>query len=260
MNLVVPRLPFDAAIGIPAPRRGQELDSVLDKGAVTYFIMPWNEHSLIGTKHLRLRPGSGEQKASASDVEEFLAEINPVLGDLRIAMRDVIAVKQWPVAGEGRAQILPATWCCKSIQASSITNPKMALRGLISIVGVKWTTARLTAEQSVALAMKKLRRTEAPFTRPARLAVEGTTPDASSARVASGVSEGQIRRAVMREWACKLTDVIFRRTGLFLDRQFDGAALARVATLMGQELGWSEEERRRQEQCAQQELEARRFG
>ena len=245
MNLVVPRLPFDTAIGMPAPRRGQELDSVLDKGAVTYFIMPWNEYSLIGTKHLRCLPGTEEQNVQASDVEEFLGEINPVLGDLRIATRDVLAVKHGLLPEKAGASPVGDVVLQKH---SRIVDHEVedGIGGLISLVGVKWTTARSTAERSVMLAMGKIGRSVLPFNRPERLMVESVTLGEASPEDVAGVSGEQIRRAAKNEWACQLTDVIFRRTGIGLSRVLDRAVLSPVAALMGAELGWSANESERQ--------------
>ena len=247
MNLVVPRLPFEAAIGIPAPRSGQELDSVLDKGAVTYFIMPWGDYSLIGTKHLRCAPGIGAHGIAAAEVEQFLKEINPVLGDLRIAARDVIAVKSGLLPEKAGAN--PAGDVVLQKHSRIVDHQvEDGIGGLISIVGVKWTTARLTAEQSVALALSKLGRSAVPFRRLSRLNVRGATRDAS---------EEQIRRLAQDELACQLTDVVFRRTGLGLSRHLDDSVLARLATLLGRELGWPEVEQERQQQLVRQEFERR---
>ena len=84
--------------------------------------------------------------------------------------------------------------------------------------------------------------------RPSRLIVQGVTPDAS---------EEQILRTAQEELACQLTDVVFRRTGLGFSRNFDEQAQARLATLLGRELGWSGVEQERQQQCVRQEFERR---
>jgi glycerol-3-phosphate dehydrogenase len=258
MNLVVPRLPCDAAIGIPAPRKGQELDSVLDKGAVTYFIMPWGEYSLIGTKHLHCTAEADGRNLRSSDIEEFLGEINPVLGDQRIEMRDVVAVKHGLLpeeAGASRGGDVVLQKHSRIVDHET----EDGIGGLISLVGVKWTTARLVAEKAVQKACVRLGKA-ATAPRPATGTLNGTllqgndsmrlVPDAAAAAA-------DIVQAARNEMAVTLSDAVFRRTDLALSRKLDREELSRVAALMAAELRWSAEESERQLQFVLEEFSRR---
>ena len=118
------------------------------------------------------------------------------------------------------------------------------VRGLFSVEGVKYTTARLVAEQAVDQVFASLGRPSPPCrTTEVRVASGGTHAPMTSAPMAA---RGEIVRAVRDEMAVKLTDIVLRRTALGAlpgpDRTTVAEAAARVA---GAELGWDALARRR---------------
>ena len=114
------------------------------------------------------------------------------------------------------------------------------VQGLVSVIGVKWTTARAVAEKAVDLVCRKLRHRSA--VRPI-----GKRPALSTWGVdETRVSAQQITRAAREEMAVGLTDVIFRRTPLGFSDQLDQATVEQCADLMVQECRWSPAERARQ--------------
>ena len=211
-NLLVRKLPFQDAVGLKV-------------GGGTYFIIPWNGYSLVGTRHL---PGD-RLEVSREEVAEFLAELNPLLGDL--AIKDICGVF---------SGLLPATAGVNLERASRIVDHAVqGLRGLYSIVGVKWTTALSVGEAAAARACRQLGRS----LRPMRERVLDTTvpPVGDTARVVPDlpVVMGHIVHAVREEMAVHLWDVIRRRTPLYLSRSFDHSALASCAAVMARELRWN---------------------
>ena len=256
MNLVVPRLPFGGAVGIPVLRKGLERDTVLDKGAVTYFILPWGECSLIGTKHSHCVGVVDTDEVTALEVDEFLREINPMLGRSRIHLRDIVAVKhgllpeQAGATPEGDVVLQKHSRIVDHEREDGISR-------FVSIIGVKWTTARLVAEQAVELVLTKLQRRAAPFQRPRRLVVADAIKSPESNEVISRDFEGQIQHVVKSQMAVQLCDTLFRRTTLGLGANLDERVLTRVAASMASALGWSMTERDRQHHLAQAEFDRR---
>ena len=107
--------------------------------------------------------------------------------------------------------------------------------GLLSATAAKYTTARALAERSVDHVLQALAR--APL---ACRTASTPLPLAS----ADGLDlEGLTRRAVREEWALHLSDVVRRRTDVGTAECPDAGTLERMATTMGEELGWSAEAR-----------------
>ena len=215
-NLLVRRLPFHDALGLR-----------MDGG--TYFVIPWNGYSIVGTRHLH----GDHLEVSREEVAEFLAQLNPRLG---LTMDDVCGVFSGllPAADSGGADV--------ALQRAPriVDHAAQGLRGLYSIVGVKWTTALWVGEAAARRACRQLGRSERPV-RERALSECVTPPGGDSARVVPDlpVVFGQIAYAVREEMAVHLWDVVRRRTPLYLSRSLDRSALAACASVMARELRWS---------------------
>jgi glycerol-3-phosphate dehydrogenase len=108
--------------------------------------------------------------------------------------------------------------------------------GLISVRGVKLTTARAEAEKVVDIVVRRLRRS-AP---PCRTA---TTPLAM-ARPLEGTIREQTVTAVHDEMAVHLSDVVLRRTDLGTDGLVREPDLEAAASAMSSARGWDEQRAR----------------
>jgi glycerol-3-phosphate dehydrogenase len=258
LNLIVRRVPLETAIGVPAPRQGRETDALLDKGSVTYFIIPWGERSLIGTKHLHFEGSADALRVTADDVAKFLDELNPALGRHGLSPSDVLAVKCGLLPEQPRANRRADVVLQKHARIVDHARED-GIAGLISIVGVKWTTARLVAQQAVQRVCAQLRRSDS------------VRPDAGLATVCAGFGAAdpapfvpdssagalQLERAARSEMALHLSDAVFRRTDLWLSRQLDRPLLERAARVMAGVLGWSEAEIEAEIESTQAELRQR---
>lgn len=248
-NLVVRRIPLDYAVGIPVPRRGRDSDTVFDKGSVTYFVIPWGEFSLIGTKHVIFDGEIEGVRADRREIGNFLDELNPGLGEWRVEESDVVAVKCGLLPEQRRATGSKDVVLQKHGRIVDHES-RDGIPGLLSVVGVKWTTARIVAERCVELICEKLKH------RPAANAVPDGQLVFAETRIASAAGKSlvddvrvtgeEIALAARQEMAVNLTDAVFRRTPLGLSRGLDGRVIAQCAELMRGELKWSEAETRRQ--------------
>ncbi len=235
-NLLVRQLPFHDALGLSAPNRAAGVTS-------TYFVMPWNGYSLVGTRHLRCEHGARSAAVSRDQVLEFLADINPVLGAHPVNAADIHGVFSGllPEAAGNRGADVSLERAPRIIDHS-----EQGRHGLFSIVGVKWTTARAVGERAAQLACRVLGRADRPV-HPRSLDPTGDmAPSAQidpslAARVVPDqpVLFGHVAQAVRHEMAMRLSDVIRRRTTLYLSQALDRAALVSCASLMARELRWS---------------------
>jgi glycerol-3-phosphate dehydrogenase len=185
------------------------------------FVVPWRDRSIVGTDYA---PASDDGRPSPAAFLEVAARAFPWAG---LTPNDVALVHRGLVPGTAGASGL---WTRSRVADHSEED---ATPGLLSLIAVKYTTARGIAEQAVDRALRQLGRVAAPC----RTAV---TP-LVEARSLPGTLEEQARLAVRDEMARHLDDVLLRRLEVGTAGVPPDDAVARVALVVGRELGWSEE-------------------
>lgn len=216
MNLVTSRPAREAAL-VGATRRGRAL-----------VLLPWQGRTLVGTGESSDVRRSDDQDARLVEVETFLTEVNEAFPALRLKTEEVTLVHRGIVPAEiknGRVSLLGRS---RIIDHADSSSP-----ALVSVVGVKYTTARAVAERVVDLILKKLGR--APIS---CRSAEATLPDAS---LDDRDPSDPVRHAIGEEMAQTLLDVLIRRTVSGASGYPGDAVATDVATRMQIELGWSEE-------------------
>ncbi len=223
LNLVLGRRLADVAVGVRA-RSGPAEDPVCG-GRRFLFLAPQGGSTLLGTWYA-LDSGDDPQATIDYGAAALLGELNAACPALALSPADVVR-RQW-----GR---LPLKAGAEPGRPNALADrPRVVnhgetdgIRGLFSVEGVKYTTARRVAEQAVSLICRELR-----FEDPGCRTAEVRLPDPPT-------SEGAILQAVRDEMAVTLADIVFRRTDLGAPpgpRRDLVAAAARVA---GAELDWN---------------------
>lgn len=152
-NLVTRRLYAHTAIAFTVPTAFSDSDALLNKGDRLFFVVPWRQFSLIGTRHLPYHGDPDDFAVTEEDVDVFLGEINAACPGAALARSDVLAVlggmlPEVPRAGTGEVQLVK--------HSQVYDHASDGFEGLVSVVGVKWTTARAAAEQSLDVVQKRL--------------------------------------------------------------------------------------------------------
>jgi glycerol-3-phosphate dehydrogenase len=170
-NLVTRRL-LDRAVGLEGSAEFRDRDALIDKGSRLFFVVPWQDLTLLGTRHLPWRGDPDEFRITPQDVQLFLGEVNAAYPAFALRPDDVLGVY---------GGMLPQSPASKG--ASEVELEKKAqlvdharedgVDGLVTMVGVKWTAARAVAARAVALAVRKLGRA-APEPRDARPRLPGS--------------------------------------------------------------------------------------
>jgi glycerol-3-phosphate dehydrogenase len=267
MNFVIKRRFADVALALPTRPQGNQKSRLL-------FLTPWHDVSIVGTAHFPLENGANERLATDRQIDTFLAELNGALPADPIRRAEIEFVHQG---------VLPA-WDDDSAENIRLVRDGQIIdhvqhdgtRGLISVLSVKYTAARLLAEHTIDLAATKLQRGKPSQTRttplwgnefnsiaalhdhiqtipPTRLQHDALTQLTNlygnkTDRVLAllelendaqaGLIAAQTRYAVREEMAVTLADVILRRTDIGTRGRPDPAIIAQVAQTMQQELGW----------------------
>jgi len=148
MNVIVNQVWSGVAVGLTS-------QPVNGKPPQVLFIVPWRNKSMIGTCHIPWQDAPHTFKLNEAMVQEFLDQINSAHPPLRLSLEDVQHVS-WG--------FLPVNKADANKQPVRLTRDgvvidhqkKHGISGLISILGVKYTTARAVAEQAVDLAVNQL--------------------------------------------------------------------------------------------------------
>jgi glycerol-3-phosphate dehydrogenase len=158
-NLVTRQLYAGHAVGFRVPTGFTDTDALLNKGDRLFFVVPWKHLSLIGTRHLPYTGDPDRFQITEDDVERFLGEINAACPGAELTRQDVVGV----LGG-----MLPETPRADSSEVQLVKHSRVydhsaeGAAGLVSVVGVKWTTARAAGEESVDAAEAHLHPGAAP--------------------------------------------------------------------------------------------------
>jgi len=164
MNLVVRKKLFpEFAVGISSKTEFRDQDALIDKGSRLFFITPWRDYSLIGTTHVQYEGDASDFTITEADIRTFIDEINAAYPPANLKREDVcffygglLPEDEYPVT-EGDVRLLKSY----KIIDHSLDG---GLDGLLSVVSVKYTTARDVAEKTVDRALSKLGRKQVSST------------------------------------------------------------------------------------------------
>jgi len=148
MNVIVNQVWSDVAVGLTSQPVNGTPPQVL-------FIVPWRNKSMIGTCHIPWQDVPHAFKLNEAMVQKFLDQINSAYPPLKLSLEDIRHVT-WG--------FLPVNKAHANKQPVRLTRDggvidhqkKDGISGLISILGVKYTTARVVAEQAMDLAVNQL--------------------------------------------------------------------------------------------------------
>ena len=179
------------------------------------FCVPWRDRSMVGTAYAP-ETTSGRALAAA-----FLQEAARAFPWARLTAADVALVHEGLVPG-GPAGL----WTRSRV----VDHAADGAAGLLTVVAVKYTTARAVAETAIDRVFERLRRPP--------VASRTATTALAEARPLAGTLEQRARQAVRDEMALSLSDAVLRRLDLGSAGVPPAAEVDVVARVMAQELGW----------------------
>jgi len=265
MNIVTRRLFDGYGVGIPSRRPA---DGVLSDEFRLFFVTPWHDVSVTGTTHFPYTGHPDDFHVAEDEVVAFVDELNEAYPPANLMPSDVL----YAYAG-----LTPADDGNRDGEVVRSRHPNVidheashGIAGIYSVIGVKYTTARLVAEQVIDMVARQLgspasghasRTTPLPGARgweakrvtgantatlsnqmAALLPRSGGREDESSAGPAKhsfdAALESCVRFAIQSEMAVRLGDILFRRTDLAPLGQLDWPLMCQTADIMAPMLGW----------------------
>jgi glycerol-3-phosphate dehydrogenase len=142
MNVVVRPLARDCAVGGSAQGR-------------LFFLAPWRDVTIGGTSHEPYRGTASTLRVTAAEVTRLLDDLNVAFPGARLGLDDVRLLHRG---------LLPSHADSTGTRVALLKHSRVrdhredGWSGLMSMVGVRYTTARHTAEQATDLALRMLNR------------------------------------------------------------------------------------------------------
>lgn len=232
MNIVVHRPPASHAVG-----------GIVDGRFL--FLVPWRDRSIVGTSHDAFSAHPDELAVTERQLEAFLRNTAKAFPRANITSSDVRLVHRG---------LLPASRGAELLKQSVIhDHARDGIDGLVTVVGVRYTTARATAAataEHVATKLGKSSGMRAPTLEPivvtnepgaagiARIVRENPS---LAAALSSGcrVTRAEILHATRNEMAIHLADALLRRTEAGTAGHPGDEAVHSAAAVMAEELGWT---------------------
>jgi len=150
---------FDGmGLAVPSPKEHQDSKELVRKGFRNLFVTSWRNQSLIGTFYNDFTGDPDNLTVSPDEVRSFIDEFNQAYPSANLTYGDVrytfVGLQpKAPGAGAGADGCEPVA----SKRYRLIDHARSEqLEGLITVLGVKWTTARDVAEKAIDLASQKL--------------------------------------------------------------------------------------------------------
>ncbi len=158
MNLVVKRqLIPEYAVGVSSKFEFKDKDALISKGSRALFIVPWRHHSLVGTTHMPFDGNASNFNITEEDIHTFMNVINAAYPPAALKREDIsffyggllpMVPNNGPAKREDVRLVKHYTLCDH--------RQEDGVEGLVTVVGVKYTTARDVAEKAIDLVFIKL--------------------------------------------------------------------------------------------------------
>jgi len=158
MNLVIKRQLLPGyAVGVSSQFEFKDKDTIISKGSRALFIVPWRNYSLVGTTHLPFAGDASNFKITEEDVQAFMKELNDAYPAANLQREDISFFYG------GLLPMLPSNGSpgdVRLVKHYTLCDHQLedGIEGFVTVVGVKYTTARDVAEKTVDLVFKKLGR------------------------------------------------------------------------------------------------------
>jgi glycerol-3-phosphate dehydrogenase len=141
------------AFGIPFKTKYKDDDAIINKNYRFLFVTPWRGYSLVGAAQQLYQGNPKDYTVNERDVTNFIDEVNNAFPHASLTRKDITFVYGGllpidTVSSEGDIKVTK--------HYKILDHETQGFKGLISIVGVKYTTARDVASKVTDLIFKKL--------------------------------------------------------------------------------------------------------
>jgi glycerol-3-phosphate dehydrogenase len=141
-HIIVPRISGDQAV-VVSPRDEKRI----------FFILPWGQHSLIGTTDIDYQGDPGDVRPLKEEIQYLMGETNTFFPGVHLKEKEILSIFS------GVRPLLDSPGVPPSSVSRKVKIVESPMR-MISIAGGKFTTSRSTAEKVIDRVGKWLRRAD----------------------------------------------------------------------------------------------------
>jgi len=240
MNIVTRPLFDDYAVAIKSKNKS---DSVVGSTKRLYFFTPWKDCTITGTTHFPYDGNPDSLNVSREEVQQFITEINDVLPHANLTLDDVLYCYVGLTPAEQQTIQRSNNSNTRSHKSKIIDHETDGIKGLISAIGIKYTTARLTAEKSVDIACRKLGKPNLAC-RTRTQPLHGSNTEFIDAESLSNVNFTKYCNDKVNEtMAIHLTDLVLRRMNITMQGKLTASKLAICIDVLTKNFGWNEDKK-----------------
>ena len=131
--------------------------------SMRYFIAPWRGYSVIGSVDYMHGTDAHSFKVEQSELEELLVATRQAIPGAKLTIDDIIGVQVGLIPHDDTQPLNDPYNAARHYRIEDHA-ARGGPQGLLSVVGIKYTTARDIAQKTVDIAFRKLVRTAAPST------------------------------------------------------------------------------------------------
>jgi glycerol-3-phosphate dehydrogenase len=146
----------DNGYGIAFLTKTKDSDTVLDRGGRHLFAVPWKKYTLIGVWPQVFQAPPEEISVSKKELEEYVEEANEAYPGLDVSLDDILMINTGLTlhGEEGRQGQQTVSYGHRSILVDHRLEHR--LEGLVTLIGVRATTARGMAAKALDMILRKL--------------------------------------------------------------------------------------------------------
>lgn len=147
--------PLLGKYGLALQGASRDPDALFSRGSRHLFVIPWRGCTLFGVWHVVHEGSPDAFHVTEKDLQDFIGEINTAYPEFGLTLGDVSGWNAGLVLfGENKAGATDLSYGKRSIIIDHAVQD--GLNGLITMIGVRYTTARGVAEKAVDLVCRKL--------------------------------------------------------------------------------------------------------
>ncbi len=137
--------------------RTADPDAIVSRGHRHLFIVPWRRYSLIGVWHVVHRGKPDEFTVTEEDLQGFIDEMNEAYPPLALTLRDIGTWNAGLVLfGNNQPGASDLSYGKRSILIDHARDH--GVEGLVTKIGVRYTTSRGVAQKAIDLVFRKLKK------------------------------------------------------------------------------------------------------
>jgi len=215
-------------------------DSLLGKTKRLFFVVPWKGCSVFGTTHIAHQSEHQANTTIESDITDFVNEINAAYPALDLQADDVLYCYHGLTPADAMEDSKDKS---KRLHESKVIDhqAEQAINGLVSIVSIKWTTARLVAEQCTNIVANKFGNTKSCITR--TRPIPALDINRSLAELTDEQLKQSVRSHVEHTMVLHLSDLLIRRSDDFILEKLGEHQLGIIVNELADALNWSTDDK-----------------